>query len=100
MEYADLLAERAVQLGGVAQGTARVVAAESSLPEYGAVGGSGHAHVEALSTSLASFGRLVRLAIGASGELLDADTVDLFTEISRGTDKWLWFVESHLQGER
>lgn len=24
------------------------------------------------------------------------DPVDLFTEISRGTDKWLWMVEAHL----
>src|SRR3984885_10012556 len=24
----------------------------------------------------------------------DADTADVFTEISRGTDKWLWFVEA------
>ncbi|NDH86216.1 DNA starvation/stationary phase protection protein Dps, partial [bacterium] len=28
------------------------------------------------------------------------DTADIFTEISRGTDKWLWFVEAHLQSER
>jgi starvation-inducible DNA-binding protein len=30
-------------------------------------------------------------------ELGDADTADIFTEISRGTDKWLWFVEAHQQ---
>ena len=24
----------------------------------------------------------------------------LFTEVSRGIDKWLWFVEAHLQAER
>ena len=30
---------------------------------------------------------------------IDADTMDIFTEISRGTDKWLWFVEAHIQGE-
>jgi len=29
----------------------------------------------------------------------DLDTADLFTEISRGIDKWLWFVEAHLQAE-
>jgi len=31
--------------------------------------------------------------------LEDADTVDILTEISRGIDKWLWFVEAHQQGE-
>ncbi len=28
------------------------------------------------------------------------DTADLFTEISRGTDKWLWFVEAHSQAPK
>ena len=32
--------------------------------------------------------------------LADADTADLFTEISRAIDKQLWFVEAHLQSER
>lgn len=30
----------------------------------------------------------------------DADTADLFTEISRGIDKWLWFVEAHCQSTK
>ena len=30
-------------------------------------------------------------------ELEDADTADIFTEVSRGIDKWLWFVEAHSQ---
>ena len=29
--------------------------------------------------------------------LNDADTADLFTEISRGVDKSLWMVEAHVQ---
>src|SRR6516164_10256823 len=33
-EYVDDIAERAVQLGGVAEGTARMVAQRSSLAEY------------------------------------------------------------------
>ena len=24
-------------------------------------------------------------------------TADVFTEVSRGIDKWLWMVEAHLQ---
>src|SRR6202521_485103 len=33
-DYVDGIAERAVQLGGVAEGTARMVAKRSTLPEY------------------------------------------------------------------
>jgi starvation-inducible DNA-binding protein len=35
-----------------------------------------------------------------SNALGDLDTADLFTRFSRGIDKWLWFVEVHLQTER
>jgi starvation-inducible DNA-binding protein len=99
-EYVDVIAERAVQLGGIAQGTARSVAKRSTLSEYSATGGRGRDHVEALSSALAAFGKLARNAIDKSDELNDADTTDIFTEVSRGTDKWLWFIEAHLQAER
>src|SRR5882672_5443356 len=49
-DYVDLIAERAVQLGGAVHGTARMAAKRSTLPEYGAKGGDGAEHVEALST--------------------------------------------------
>jgi starvation-inducible DNA-binding protein len=97
--YVDLLAERVVQLGGVAEGTARMVAERSKLPEYPLVT-DGEAHVDALSTALAEFGAGARKAIDQLDQLSDADSVDILTEISRGVDKWLWFVEAHLHGER
>jgi starvation-inducible DNA-binding protein len=95
-EYVDLLAERVVQLGGVARGTARMAAEATTLDEYPLVT-DGEDHVEALSSALAKFGAVVRKAIDQVDELNDADTVDILTEISRGTDKWLWFVEAHQQ---
>jgi starvation-inducible DNA-binding protein len=99
-EYADLLAERIVQLGGTAEGTARVVAKQSQLPEYPLTIASGREHVEALSRSLAYFASVVRQGIDRADELVDKDTADIFTEISRGVDKDLWFVEAHLQADR
>ena len=98
--YVDEIAERAVQLGGVAEGTARMVARRSSLAEYPATAVDGRSHVEALSSALAAFGKAARKAIGEADDLGDLDTADLFTEVSRGIDKWLWFVEAHLQAER
>ena len=56
-EYVDEIAERAVQLGGVAEGTARVVAKRSTLPEYPLNIADGRSHVEALSSALAAFGK-------------------------------------------
>jgi starvation-inducible DNA-binding protein len=98
-EYVDLLAERVVQLGGVAEGTARTVAERSTLSDYPPMLASGEEHVDALSSALAAFGSGARKGIEQVEKLEDADTVDILTEISRGVDKWLWFVEAHLQGE-
>ena len=95
--YVDLIAERIVQLGGIAEGTVRVAALQSRLDEYPLTIAEGMAHVNAVATALAAFGAEARATIAEAEELNDADTADLFTEVSRGIDKWLWFVEAHAQ---
>lgn len=99
-EYVDLIAERIVQYGGVAEGTVRVAAKRSRLPEYPLTIAQGKEHVQALSQALANFGESVRNAIDQADELHDKDTADIFTEISRGVDKYLWFVEAHNQADK
>jgi starvation-inducible DNA-binding protein len=98
-EYVDLIAERITQLGGVAEGTARAVAERTALAEYPLTLSRGEDHVAALSDALAQFGRTARLGIEEMNELQDADSADILTEISRGIDKWLWFVEAHGQSD-
>lgn len=95
--YVDTLAERIVQLGGIAEGTVRAVAARSALIDYPLALSSGDEHVAALSDSLSQFGRTVRVGIEEMNDLTDAGSADILTEISRGIDKWLWFVEAHQQ---
>jgi len=98
--YVDMIAERIVQLGGVAEGTVRLAAARSRLEEYPLMIGDGSAHVEAVAKALSAFGREARGSIDEANALDDADTADLFTEVSRGIDKWLWFVEAHSQATK
>jgi starvation-inducible DNA-binding protein len=98
-EYTDDIAERAVELGGVALGVVQTVAASSTLAPYPLDAASGKAHLEALSGALANFAASSRSAIDTAANAKDADTADLFTEISRGVDKLLWMVEAHLQEE-
>ena len=100
VEYVDLLAERIGQLGGVAEGTVAVAAQRSTLPVYPLNLVDGADHVDALATSIAAFGAVIRENIDVATELRDAGTADLFTEISRGLDKSLWFLEAHLQSTR
>ena len=99
-EYADLLAERIVQLGGIAEGTVGVVAERSELVDYPLALSTGQQHVAALSDALSGFGRAARVGIEEMNELEDAGSADILTEISRGVDKWLWFVEAHQQDGR
>lgn len=95
--HTDLIAERVTALGGVARGTARLAAANSSLPEYQLEAVDGEEHVSALVTRVAKYANEVRTGIDTAARLGDQGTADLLTEIVREADKDLWFLEAHLQ---
>ena len=97
-EYVDMVAERVTALGGTALGTARIAAAESILPEYPLDAVGGIDHITALADRYSAYGKHVREAIDTTDDLGDADTADLYTEVSRTIDKRLWFLEAHLHG--
>jgi starvation-inducible DNA-binding protein len=95
--YIDMIAERATALGGAALGTVRMAAEASRLVEYPLDAVGSMQHVEALAVGFSSLAATTRAAIEPAEELGDADTADLFTEVSRALDKGLWFLEAHLQ---
>ena len=99
-EHIDTLAERVTVLGGTAHGTLAAVARSTSLRPYPEDISEGLAHVDALSAALADYGAKVRAGIDAAARLGDADTADLFTGLSRDSDKYLWFLEAHLHAKR
>jgi starvation-inducible DNA-binding protein len=96
-DYVDLIAERATALGGTALGTVRMAAEASRLSEYPLDAGGSMQHVEALAERFAALAATTRSAIKAAEEEDDASTADVLTEVSRGLDKSLWFLEAHLQ---
>jgi starvation-inducible DNA-binding protein len=75
--YVDLIAERVAQLGGIAEGTVRVAAARTRLPEYPLSIAEGPAHVEAVARGLSLFGREARDTIEEANALGDAVTAPL-----------------------
>lgn len=93
--YADMLAERAGGLGGTAHGTIQAAAARSFLIPYDLGIADEVSHIFAVSAALAAFGQSTREAAGLAIAFGDVDTADMFTEVSRGIDRQLWFVESH-----
>ena len=96
-EWVDELAERVTALGGYATGTVRMAAASSTLPEFPTDITDSMVYVRAVATRLAAFTNSARAAIDETDKLGDANTSDLFTEISRCADKYLYFLEAHLQ---
>jgi starvation-inducible DNA-binding protein len=98
-EAIDDLAERAVELGGIAEGTLQAVAPRTTLRPYPLTLVTGPQHVKALADAIAVVGKGTRQAIDDADRAGDKDTADLFTEISRSLDKMLWFVEAHLQAK-
>ena len=99
-EHVDTLAERITALGGTAYGTLATVVRTTSLAPYPPEVTEGLAHVGALAAVLADFGKEARKAIGETDGLGDADTADIFTEVSRDVDKSLWLLEAHLHAPR
>lgn len=95
--HIDTIAERVTALGGLATGTARMAAAASRLPEYPIEVTRDLEVVGCMVERYANLAASTRGAIDAADELGDADTADLFTEVSRDLDKHLWFLEAHVQ---
>ena len=93
----DTIAERATALGGTALGTSRMAAQASRLPEYPSDAFPGPKAITALAERFAALAKSTREGIDTAANSGDADTADVFTEVSRSLDKNLWFLEAHLQ---
>ncbi len=97
LAHIDEMAERATALGGMALGTTRIVSESSQLEPYPLTIVDGIETVLVLANRMAQLAASIRGAAKRAEQLEDMDTNDLFIEISRDLDKWLWFLEAHLQ---
>jgi|SRR5271165_130547 len=93
--HVDTIAERVVQLGGVALGTTQTVAVGSTLKAYPTDLVSVENHIAALGERYGALANSTRAAIDEAAQAGDADTADIFTAFSRSLDKELWFLEAH-----
>lgn len=94
---ADLMAERAADLGGVATGTLQHIVASTNLAPYPADAMTANAHLQALRVALTTYATLVRAAAQTADEAGDFGTADVFTEVSRAVDQQLWKIEAHFE---
>ena len=96
-EWNDTMAERAVQLGGTALGTTQTVGQMTKLAPYPTDTYAVADHLAALIDRFSTYANALHESIDQADEAGDADAADIFTEVSRGIDKQLWFLEAHVQ---
>lgn len=96
-EYSDTIAERIGQMGHLAEGTPDQVSKANTLPAFPGEEIDGNKIVKALSESLGKFIQSCRDGIERADQMDDPVTADILTEVSRGAELNLWFVESHIQ---
>ena len=97
IDHVDTIAERATALGGTALGTLQMAAKTTRLGDYPEGAVASQTSVQTLAERYAALATTTRAAIDEADKLGDADTADIFTGVSRGLDKALWFLEAHLQ---
>ncbi len=95
LEYADTFAERIVQMGGTANGTVETIIAETNLSSYPTDMYDVTAHLTELIKHYSIVANNLRRDIDAAKA--DAATIDYFTQAVEDLDKYVWFLEAHIE---
>jgi len=95
-DYTDDIAERAGTLGGAAIGTVTEVAKATRLNAMPTAFLDANEALAAVKSRLSFVANAARSGIDMAADRGDEITADVLTEVTRGLDQQLWFVESHL----
>ncbi|MGE3171465.1 MAG: DNA starvation/stationary phase protection protein Dps [Planctomycetota bacterium] len=90
----DGIAERVVTLGALAVGTARHVAANSSLSDYPQDVTRDQEHVKLLASRFESYLASLRKGRAVAEKHGDDDTVDQLTAVVQAFEKHAWFLRA------
>lgn len=93
--HADSIAERAVQLGGMAEGTTAQIGEATELDEYPKDLVAGVDHIAALLSRLTAYNAGIQETMALADKLDDVNTVTLLSDISLATEKLGWMLSAH-----
>lgn len=96
-DQVDIIAERITGLGATPFGTTQHVAKATTLRAYPLDIFAINDHIEHLTHNMAILGEVTRTNIDKTDELDDFGTNDLYIDLIRFLDKYLWFLEAHIQ---
>ena len=93
-EYMDLIAERAVTIGGTARGTIQAAVEGSVLPPFPVEARDEMRLLTELVSRVDGLTPELRKAMDSSAD--EAATQDVYIEVVRGIEKQRWMLEAHL----
>jgi starvation-inducible DNA-binding protein len=93
-EYMDLIAERAVTIGGAARGTIQAAVEGSVLPPFPVEDRDELRLLTELVSRVVALTAELRQAMDASAD--EAATQDVYVEVVRGIEKQRWMLQAHL----
>ena len=93
-DFVDLIAERAVTIGGVARGTIQAAVEHSALPAFPVEERDEVRLLEELVQRTDILAADLRVAM--DGSAAEAATQDIYIEVVRGIEKQRWMLQSHL----
>ena len=93
-EYVDLVAERAVTLGGTARGTIQAAVEQSTLPPFPLDVRCERHLLEALVAQIDILDGDLRQATETTAS--EPATQDVYIEVVRGIEKQRWMLQAHL----
>lgn len=95
-ECVDQLAERIVQLGGIAEGKLKQMEKNSPIYEHKPTLKGEEWYLEALSDEIAVFNHSIRQGVEQAAQWQDYGTADILTQTLNTLEKTLWIIESSL----
>lgn len=96
LDFADEVAERIAQLGGVANGTPEAIIAQLDNNNYPQNISQVEDHLSALLTRYGFVAKHIKSVLQQDTDMHDDVGANILTDVVQELEKYIWFIEAHL----